>query len=98
MGVTWNSNPTDVVDGTIASSFEMLAPHIKACHINDLENDARGTYPYRDLFRRLAGIGYDRFTMIEMPTPVPAEEGVAWLGRYKQLWSDLISAGRKTDS
>lgn len=93
VGVTWNSNPTDLVDGSIAGSFDLLAPHIRACHINDLENDARGTYPYRDLFRRLSAIGYDRFTMIEMPEPVPVEEGVAWLERYKRSWAELVRAG-----
>lgn len=79
VGVTGTSNLTDLVDGTIAAGFGMLAPHIKACHINDLENDARGTYSYRDLFHRPAGIGYDRFTMIEMPKSVPVDEGIAWL-------------------
>src|SRR5439155_18023236 len=46
VGLTWNSNKTDVENKSVAAAFELLKPFVRSCHINDLENDARGTYPY----------------------------------------------------
>jgi sugar phosphate isomerase/epimerase len=90
VGVTWNSNPTDRdAAGSIAAGFELLAPHIKSCHINDLTNDAAGKYPYRDLFRRLSGIGYDRYTLCEVGKTYPPAEGREFLKGYKTLWEEL---------
>jgi sugar phosphate isomerase/epimerase len=89
VGVTWNSNPTDVENKSIAAGFDLLAKHIKSCHINTLENDAAGKYPYRDLFKRLAGIGYDRYTLIEVGKDYPPDAGEEFLKNYKQTWAEL---------
>jgi sugar phosphate isomerase/epimerase len=89
VGVTWNSNPTDVVNGSVAEGFELLAKHIKSCHINDLGNDAKKTYPYRELFRLLAGINYERFTLIEVGKSVDADKGIEFLKDYKKQWEEL---------
>jgi sugar phosphate isomerase/epimerase len=36
VGVTWNSNDTDVVNGSVAESFALLRPFIRCCHITDI--------------------------------------------------------------
>jgi sugar phosphate isomerase/epimerase len=90
VGVTWNSNPTDLANGTIAEGFELLAKHIKSCHINDLTNDKAGKYPYRELFKKLAGIGYDRYTLCEVGKAYDPTEGKAFLEGYKKLWEELV--------
>ena len=92
VGVTWNSNPTDVVKGSIEEGFESLKGFIKSCHINDLTNDKAGKYPYRDLFTRLKGIGYDRYTMCEVGKKYTPEEGLKFLKEYKKLWDELAGA------
>ena len=89
VGVCWNSNGTDLVNGSIAEGFELLAKHIKSCHINDLENDRAGKYPYRDLFRRLAGIGYDRYTLCEVGKAYDPRAGEEYLKKYKAMWEEL---------
>ena len=89
VGLTWNSNPTDVVNGSVAPSFELLKPWIRSCHINDLENDAKGKYPYRELFTLLRGIGYDRYTLCEVGKSYGVAEGTAFLKKYKTLWEKL---------
>lgn len=90
VGVTWNSNPTDIKDGSVAESFALLKPWLKSCHINELYRDAAGLYPYRELFRLLREMDYDRYTLIEvgkdMPTPDAAEEMLKY---YKALWTEL---------
>lgn len=92
VGLTWNSNPPDVKNGSVKESFELLKKWIKSCHINDLENDASGKYPYRELFALLRGVGYDRYTLIEVgKTPPSVEAGLQFLKNYKALWTKLAA-------
>lgn len=93
VGLTWNSNPTDVKQGSVAESFAMLRPWLRSCHINDLGNDAAGKYPYRELFGLFREAGYDRYTLIEVGTPYPdVAKGEAFLREYRQEW-ERLSAG-----
>ncbi len=90
VGVCWNSNAADVVNGSVAESFALLKPFLKSCHINDLENDARGKYPYRELFRLLRQAGYDRYTLCEVGRAYPdVAAGTAFLKDYARLWDEL---------
>jgi sugar phosphate isomerase/epimerase len=90
VGVTWNSNPTDLKDGSIEEHFKLLAPWIKSCHINELTNEHRKAYPYRELFRLLRGIGYDRTTLIEVGKVwKDADLATEYLKVYKSLWLEL---------
>lgn len=90
VGVTWNSNATDVVNGSVAKSFDLLKPWIKSCHINELYKDAEKRYPYRELFALLKSIGYDRYTLIEVgKTPPDVESGLELLRYYRALWHEL---------
>lgn len=93
-GVTWNSNPSDVKNGSVRASFELLKPYIKSCHINDLFKNDGGSYPYAELFGLLKGEGYDRYTLIEVGrTPGDASACVEFLRYYKALWIRLASEG-----
>jgi len=85
VGLTWNSNDTDVTDGSVAASFALLRPFIRCCHITDL----RSGYPYRELFALLAQSGFSGFTLCEFPDPVPAFNGAAWLEDYRARWDAL---------
>src|SRR5207237_10333925 len=71
VGLTWNSNPSDVKSGSVAESFKMLRPWIRSCHINDLYKDAAGTYPYRELFRLFRETGYDRVRLCAVAGLIP---------------------------
>ena len=85
VGLTWNSNPTDVVNGSVAESFKMLRPWIKSCHINELNSG----YPYRELFRLFRETDYDRVTLAEiqgMPDDATSERFMKF---YKGLWTEL---------
>jgi hypothetical protein len=87
VGLTWNSNPEDVKDGSVKEYFELLRPWIKSCHVNDLDS----RYPYRELFGLLRKIGYDRTTLCEYGTTFKdVEAGTTFLRRYKQKWQDLV--------
>jgi sugar phosphate isomerase/epimerase len=90
VGVTWNSNDGEVVHGSIDDNFALLKGHIKSCHINDLGKDRKGVYPYRELFKRLKEVGYDRYTLCEVGTAVKPEDGEKWLAEYKKQWEELV--------
>jgi sugar phosphate isomerase/epimerase len=91
VGLTWNSNATDVKDGSIKASFDLLKPWIKSCHINEIYKDASGSYPYRELFRLFREAGYDRYTMIEVGrTPPDVASGEDMLRYYRALWLELV--------
>ena len=81
--VCWNSNPTDVADGSIRASFELLQRWIRSVHITELDNQA---YPWRELFTRLRGIGYDRYTLAEIPGSPDPDRVMRY---YRALWREL---------
>jgi len=90
VGVTWNSNPTDLKDGSVKEYFELLRPWILSCHINDLYREGKGAYPYRELFRLLREMGYDRATLIEVGRVwKDADAATEFLRYYKALWREL---------
>ncbi len=57
--VCWNSNPTDVVDGSIRQGFDLVASKIREVHLRDLTDEQ---YPWRDLFGLLGGLRATRAT------------------------------------
>lgn len=85
VGVTWNSNDSDVEKGSVARSFALLRPFIRCCHITDLSN----AYPWRELFSLLAGTGFGGFTLCEYPAAVAAAGGADWLRSYRGAWQAL---------
>ncbi|HEY7311818.1 MAG TPA: sugar phosphate isomerase/epimerase family protein [Gemmataceae bacterium] len=90
VGLTWNSNATDLKGGSVAEYFKLLWPWIRSCHINELYKGAAGVYPYRELFRLFREHGYDRATLCEVGRGVPDEAaGTEMLRYYKALWTEL---------
>jgi hypothetical protein len=82
VGLCWNSNPTDVVNGSVKPSFDLLKPWIKSCHITELTN----SYPWRELFTLFRQANYDRYTLCEAPESTEPER---FLRYYKALWTEL---------
>jgi sugar phosphate isomerase/epimerase len=90
VGLTWNSNRTDIKDRSVAEYFRLLRPWVKSCHINELYKDSTGEYPYRELFRLFRETGYDRVTLCEVgKSPPDAASGEEMLRYYKALWTEL---------
>ena len=83
VGLCWNSNQNDVVNGSVKQSFEMLRPWIKSCHINEL---ARPDYPWRELFTLFRKSNYDRYTLCEAQESKEPDRFLRW---YKALWTEL---------
>jgi sugar phosphate isomerase/epimerase len=85
VGVNWNSNNTDLKDGSIREGFELLKPFLMSVHVNTLWGD----YPYRDLFTLLRQANFNRYALCEVGTPVKAEDGLLFFQCYRGLWREL---------
>jgi sugar phosphate isomerase/epimerase len=91
VGVTWNSNGSDLKNGSVKGSFELLRPFVKSCHINDLLSG----YPYRELFTLFREAGYDRWTEMEFNPPLEStsdRDNVLFMKYYKGVWNELSKA------
>jgi sugar phosphate isomerase/epimerase len=76
----WNSNPTDVKDGSIKDGFALVADRIHEVHLGELTNEA---YPWRELFALLHRRHYDGFTLAEIPESSDPERVLRY---YRALW------------
>jgi sugar phosphate isomerase/epimerase len=83
VGLCWNSNPTDVVNGSVKQSFDLLRPWIRNCHITELANPA---YPYREFFQLLRASGYERYMLMEV---AESKEPERFMRYYRALWREM---------
>ena len=85
VGLCWNSNPPDVVNGSVKANFDLLRPWLKSCHINELVSG----YPYRELFSLMRQTNYNRWTLCECQESTEPER---FLRYYRALWTELNRA------
>ena len=85
VGVCWNSNMSDIKDGSVKPYFDLLKDDIKSCHITELANPA---YPWAELFELLKQAGYDRFTLAEIQDSPDRERLLRY---YRALWLELTA-------
>ena len=83
VGACWNSNATDLANGSVRPAFALLKRHIKSAHINELANDK---YPWRELFMLLREAKYNRYTLCEC---AESKEPERFLRYYRALWREL---------
>lgn len=77
--ICWNSNPGEVVDGSIDEAYALLRHKIGLVHITELHT----AYPWRDLFTKLHRDGYAGYTLAEIPGSPDAERILRY---YRALW------------
>ena len=78
--VCWNSNPSDVVGGSIRDNFRLVAPKIREVHLRDLFDEA---YPWAELFALLDEQGYEGFTLAEIPESSDPDRVLRY---FRSLW------------
>lgn len=76
----WNSNPTDVKDGSVRENFALVGPTIREVHLRDLY-DAQ--YPWRELFALLGEAGYQGYTLAEIAESKDPERVLRY---FRALW------------
>lgn len=78
--VCWNSNPSDVIDGTVRDNFRLVAGKIREVHLRDLYDEA---YPWRELFALLRDADYRGFTLAEIGESPDPERVLRY---FRSLW------------
>jgi len=73
-GSIYNSDPRDIVGGSVAHAYWRARNRIKHVHVHDL----CGAYPYRELFRLLKKDGYDGYISAELPYSADGERVLAY--------------------
>jgi sugar phosphate isomerase/epimerase len=76
----WNSNPSDVRNGSIRETFALVAPKVHEVHLRDLTDD---TYPWRELFALLKAQNYQGYTLAEIPESSDPERVLRY---FRSLW------------
>lgn len=91
VGITWNSNPQDLKDGSVRPAFDLLRHKLYCVHINELTNQMAGAYPYRELFGLLNSTDYAGWTLMEAQGLDSKHEGdlLRFMRFYKALWQEL---------
>ena len=83
--VCWNSNPGEVVEGSVKANFELVADKLgQTMHIHDLFDRA---YPYRELFGLLKQRNYDGFLLSESPATADPEKVMNY---YRAMFDLLV--------
>ena len=79
--ICWNSNETDLIDGSLDAAWRLLSSRVGLVHTRDL---AAPGYPWLDLVRRLRGLGYEGFCLNEVPE---SDEPGRIMDYNKALWN-----------
>jgi sugar phosphate isomerase/epimerase len=80
----WNSNPTDVQNGSMKWAWDLLGKRVRSCHITELTSE----YPYKELFGLMKSSGYNRWTLCECQE---SKEPARFLQYYRALWEQLTA-------
>jgi sugar phosphate isomerase/epimerase len=86
--VCWNSNQTDVKEGSVAENFRLVGPKIREVHLRDLYDEA---YPWRELFGLLGAQGYEGYTLAEIPPSTDADRVLRY---FRALWKEYQPKGK----
>jgi sugar phosphate isomerase/epimerase len=80
VGICWNSNPPDVIGGSVRQNFDLIGPWLRSCHLHELWDPK---YPYRELFALFRSVGYNRYTFAEIQG---SSEPIRLMHYYRKLW------------
>lgn len=83
--VCWNSNNSDIIDGSIVENFNLLKDRIRQIHMRDLFLEE---YPWRELLTLLRKSGFKGFCLAEIPE---SSDPIRVMRYYRALWKALSS-------
>lgn len=80
VGITWNSNQTDLADKGFDYNFNLVKDKIFCVHMRDLFLEE---YPFRKLMTRLNEIGFTGYCLAEIPD---SKDPIRVMRYYRALW------------
>jgi len=82
--VCWNSNQTDLIDGSIDANFDLVKDKIGLVHMRDI---CLPDYPWKHLLTRLKDSGYEGYTLAEAPKSDDPKRIMLY---YSALWHAYV--------
>jgi sugar phosphate isomerase/epimerase len=81
--VCWNSNNSDIIDGSVKENFDLLKDKIRQVHMRDLFLEE---YPWGEMLGLLREMDFKGFCLAEIPeSPDP----IRVMNYYRALWKAL---------
>jgi hypothetical protein len=80
VGLTWNSAPDDIENGSVKACFDMLGKWVKIAHLHD---PSERKYPYKEFLGILKAAKFTGWTHYEGPAK---GDITAFLKAYKAQW------------
>jgi hypothetical protein len=84
VGIIWNCDPFDVVNGSVKECFDMLRPWLRTVHTKYREG-----YPFRELYTLLRQSKFTGYTLYEGPATGDIRQ---FLKKFKADWTQLTQA------
>ncbi len=81
VGLTWNSLPQDIENGSVKPCFDILGKWVRMAHIHNFNPK----YPYKELFGLLHAAKFTGYTLYEGGSKGKIED---YLTAYKTLWTE----------
>lgn len=89
VALNYNSDDRDLVNGSVAFTFDKVKDYIRHVHMHDLDSP---TFPYKELFGILKGMGYSNFLSLEQGYHEGGEKKVIAL--YAALYREIMAQVR----
>jgi sugar phosphate isomerase/epimerase len=86
VAINYNCDVRDLVNGSVAYTFDQVKDHVRHVHMHELEDP---TFPYKELFGILKGMGYGGFCSLEEGYRDGGERKVIAL--YAALYREMMA-------
>ena len=87
VSLIYNSDPRDVVEGSLRDTLEHVRPWLRHVHIRDLSDP----FPYRELVQFLVDMGYEGYTVAELPGSPDPERVLRYFCALWRAYLDLAT-------
>ena len=86
VALNYNSDPRDLVDGSLRDTWSHVKGQIRHVHLHNLED---GAFPYKELFALLAHVAYGGYLSVELPHQGGGERRIITL--YAALYREMMA-------
>jgi len=86
VGLTWNCNKNDIVDGSVRQNWMLVHKWVRCLHIHDLWDEE--SYPWTDLFQLIKETNWRGYALWERGGG-PGDDAIGLMNRQKAAFDEL---------
>ena len=88
VGLTWNCNKADIVDGSIRQNWMLVHKWVQCLHIHDLWDEEQ--YPWKELFQLIKETNWKGYALWERGAG-PGDDPIALMKKQKATFDELCN-------